>query len=68
VLDLNPNVAAWVKNEHLGFEIVYVFKGIVRKYRPYFLVHLKDGTMLVLEVKDQDSQENDTKREFPRLG
>jgi len=36
----------------------------VRKYRPDFLVRLKDGTMLVLEVKGQDSQENDTKRRF----
>jgi len=63
-LDRNPNVAAWVKNDHLGFEIVYIFKGVVRKYRPDFLIRLKNGTMLVLEVKGQDSQENKTKREF----
>ena len=63
-LDHNPNVAAWVKNDHLGFEILYVFKGVVRKYRPDFLIRLKDGTMLVLEVKGQDSQENQTKCEF----
>ena len=63
-LDRNKNVSAWVKNDHLGFEIVYVFKGVVRKYRPDFLFRLTDGVMLVLEVKGQDSQEDRTKREF----
>jgi type III restriction enzyme len=41
-----------------------VFKGVVRKYRPDFLVRLNAGTMLVLEVKGQDSAEDRTKREF----
>lgn len=63
-LDSNEHVAAWVKNDHLGFDIIYVFNGIVRKYRPDFLIRLVDGTMLVLEVKGQDSQENQTKRRF----
>lgn len=63
-LDHNDNVAAWAKNDHLGFEILYVFKGVVHKYRPDFLIRLKSGDMLVLEVKGQDSQESQTKREF----
>ncbi|MGH9398533.1 MAG: BPTD_3080 family restriction endonuclease [Terriglobia bacterium] len=63
-LDRNGNVTAWVKSDHVGFEILYVFNGVVRKYRPDFLIWLNDGTMLVLEVKGQDSQENKTKREF----
>ena len=61
-LDRHPDVAAWVKNDHLGFEIVYVFDGVVRKYRPDFLVRLTTGTMLVLEVKGQDSPQNQAKR------
>jgi type III restriction enzyme len=64
VLERDPRVAAWAKNDHLGFEIVYVFDGVVRKFRPDFLVRLRDGTMLVLEVKGQDSAQNRTKREF----
>jgi type III restriction enzyme len=64
VFDKNPNVSAWAKNDHLGFEVLYVFKGVVKKYRPDFLVRLNAGTMLVLEVKGQDSPENHTKREF----
>ena len=63
-LDHDKAVAAWVKNDHLGFEIVYVFQGVVRKYRPDFLIRLTNGRILVLEVKGQDSQENQTKREF----
>jgi type III restriction enzyme len=63
-LDRNKNVAAWAKNDHLGFEVLYVFQGIVKKFRPDFLIRLANGTMLVLEVKGQDSQENRTKREF----
>ena len=42
-LDHNPDVAAWVKNDHLGFEILYVYRGVVRKYRPDFLIRFKSG-------------------------
>jgi type III restriction enzyme len=61
-LDRHPGVSAWVKNDHLGFEVVYVFDGVVRKYRPDFLVRLESGAMLVLEVKGQDSPQNLAKR------
>jgi type III restriction enzyme len=57
-------VDAWVKNDHLGFEILYVYRGNVRKYRPDFLIRLADGTMLVLEVKGQDDDEQRAKRRF----
>ena len=63
-LDHNPNVDGWVKNDHLGFEVHYIFQGAVHKYRPDFLIRLTSGRMLVLEVKGQDSQENQTKRNF----
>jgi len=33
-LDRNQNVRAWVKNDHIGFEITYSFKGIIHKFRP----------------------------------
>lgn len=63
-LDRSPHVAAWVKNDHLGFEITYSFRGIIRKFRPDYLVRLANGKRLVLEVKGQDNQEQRTKREF----
>lgn len=63
-LDRNPNVEAWVKNDHLGFEIHYIFSGIVKKYRPDFIIRLKTGKVLILETKGQDTQQDKTKREF----
>ncbi len=64
VLDHSPEVAAWVKNDHLGFEVFYVYRGVVRKYRPDFLIRLKSGDMLVLETKGEDDEQNQTKRRF----
>jgi len=63
-LDHNKNVAAWVKNDHLGFEVLYVFEGIVHKYRPDFIIRLKNGSYFILETKGQDTQMDKTKRKF----
>ena len=62
--DRADEIAAWVKNDHLGFEVFYVHRGVVRKYRPDFLIRLSSGDMLVLEVKGQDSDRDQTKRQF----
>lgn len=40
-LELNKNVHAYVKNDHLGFTIPYVHKGRSHSYIPDFLVRLK---------------------------
>ena len=64
VLDHASEVAAWVKNDHLGFEVFYVHRGVVRKYRPDFLVRLTSGDILVLETKGQDTDRDRTKRMF----
>jgi len=63
-LDHNPHVAAWVKNDHLGFEILYIYKGVVRKYRPDFIIRLTNGVHLVLETKGQNTLQDQTKRQF----
>lgn len=63
-MDHNPEVEAWVKNDHLGFEIIYIYRGVVKKYRPDFLIRLKSGKILVLETKGQDNEQNQTKRRF----
>ena len=63
-LDHSGNVDAWVKNDHLGFEVLYVFKGVVHKYRPDFIIRLKTGDYLVLETKGQDTDQDKTKRTF----
>jgi type III restriction enzyme len=63
-LDNNSDVEAWVKNDHLGFEILYLYQGVIRKYRPDFIVRLKGGNYLVLEVKGEDTDRDRTKRNF----
>ena len=42
-LELNRNVEAYVKNDHLGFTIPYVHKGRSHSYIPDFLVRLEPG-------------------------
>jgi len=63
-LDQSEHVKAWAKNDHLGFEVWYVYRGVRKRFRPDFLIRLANGTMLILETKGQDSDENRTKRRF----
>jgi len=62
MLEKTPFVSAWVKNDPLGFEIIYVYRGVVRKYVPDFLIKLSNGKTLILEVKVQYSDQNREKR------
>jgi type III restriction enzyme len=63
-LDNSPLVERWAKNDHLGFEILYIDRGVVRKYRPDFLIRLTTGDMLILETKGQDDEQNRVKRRY----
>jgi len=64
ILDKSDYVFAWVKNDHIGFEIVYNYKGVIRKYWPDFLVKLTNGVFLILETKGKDDEINRIKRDF----
>jgi len=44
--------------------VLYVYRGVVRKYRPDFLVRLYDDEMLVLETKGQDTEQDKVKRRY----
>lgn len=63
-LDRNKSVAAWAKNDHLGFEIAYIFAGVFHKYRPDFLIRLVNGANLILEIKGEDTPQAQTKRRY----
>ncbi len=63
-LDRNTDVVSWAKNDHLGFVINYVYRGVIHKFYPDFLIKLSNGKMLILEVKGKDDQQNKTKREY----
>jgi len=60
-LDLSKHVEAWVKNDHLDFEITYRHQGIVRKYRPDFIVRLTNGVHLILETKGEEKPDDRAK-------
>jgi type III restriction enzyme len=60
--DTISTVQAWAKNDHLGFEIRYIFAGGVSKYRPDFLIRLRSGRALVLEVKGKNTPRDLAKR------
>lgn len=63
-LDKSALVVSFVKNDHLGFYILYNHKGVIRKYYPDFMTRLANGEYLILETKGVDSQQNQTKRDF----
>jgi type III restriction enzyme len=63
-LDDNSEIAAWVKNDHLNLEILYVFRGVMRKYRPDFLVRFKSGNLLVLKANGKDTEQDRRKLEL----
>jgi type III restriction enzyme len=53
LLGSHPAVAAWVKNDRLGLVIPYRKEGTPRKYLPDFVVALKSGGHLIVEIKGQ---------------
>jgi type III restriction enzyme len=62
LLETSDLVAAYAKNDHLGFQIYYLWNGARRRYIPDFLIRLTNGKTLVLEVKGEDSEQNRAKR------
>lgn len=63
-LERNHNIVSWVKNDHLGFVIKYIYNGVVHDYFPDFLIRLGNGVTLVLEIKGQDDEKNRVKRRY----
>ncbi len=63
-LDQNPHVEAWVKNDHLGFEVPYIHNGNRCRYLPDFIIRLKDKSHLILEVKGVKKDRDESKWEY----
>jgi type III restriction enzyme len=56
-IDTHPGVAAFVKNQGLGFGIPYLHEGDPHDYIPDFIVRLTNGVHLILEAKGHDPLE-----------
>lgn len=63
-LDNSKFVYSWVKNDHLGFVINYLFKGQHHRYYPDFLVKLKNGVTLVIETKGKETEKDKVKHKY----
>ncbi len=63
ILDQSSHVTAYAKNDHLGFQVWYLWNGVRRRFIPDFLVRLGNGKTLVLEIKGEDSEQNKAKRD-----
>ena len=57
---------AYAKNDHLGFQVHYLWNGSRRRFVPDFLVKLSNEKMLALEIKGEDSPQNKAKRDALR--
>lgn len=62
VFERSDKVLSYVKNDHLQFQIHYLWNGSRRRYLPDFLIRLSNGRTLVLEIKGIDSDQNRAKR------
>lgn len=62
LFETSPHVLSYVKNDHLGFQIHYMWNGSRRRFLPDFLVRLANGKTLVLEIKGVDDDQNRAKR------
>ncbi len=60
LIDRHPLVAAFVKNQGLGFSIPYVFNGETHEYVPDFIIRLKGKLPfhVILETKGYDERED----------
>jgi superfamily II DNA or RNA helicase len=63
LFDASDLVAAYAKNDHLGFQIHYLWGGSRKRFLPDFIIRLANGKNLVLEIKGEDSPMNAAKRE-----
>ncbi|MDY0269439.1 BPTD_3080 family restriction endonuclease [Trichloromonas sp.] len=62
LLESSDKVLAYAKNDHLGFQLHYLWNGSRRRFIPDFLIRLAGGKILVLEIKGEDSEQNRAKR------
>ncbi len=63
VFEKSCDVLAYAKNDHIGFQIQYLWAGSRRRFVPDFLVKYTNGKMLALEIKGTDSPQNKAKRD-----
>jgi type III restriction enzyme len=56
-----PQLVSWAKNDHLGFEIYYLWQGQTKTYFPDYLIKFDNNRHLILEVKGQERDQDKAK-------
>ena len=59
-------ISGYAKNDHLGLMIPYEYFGVEYNYVPDFLVKMQNGTMLLLEIKGQEDNQDKAKHDSAR--
>lgn len=59
--DRIPGLQAWVKNDHIGFEIKYLWQGQLHTYYPDHIIKFEDNRYILLEVKGQKIEQDKAK-------
>jgi type III restriction enzyme len=59
ILENNPVVKCYAKNERLDFKVKYEYMGVENSYEPDFLVRLANGITLIIEIKGYEVQNLD---------
>lgn len=65
-LEQSPYVDCYVRNDGMGFVISYDYLKLTHSYQPDFLVRLKNGTTLILEIKGMETEQDRAKHEAAR--
>ena len=63
---LQGAVSCYVRNDRLELNVPYEFHGQARAYEPDFVVRLRDGSHLLLEIKGAQQAETPAKHEAAR--
>lgn len=59
--DRIQSLISWAKNDHLGFEIYYIYQGQLKTYYPDFIINIESERYLILEVKGQKTDQDKSK-------
>ena len=65
-LEQSEVVAYYVRNDRLGFGIPYEYTGTSHSYEPDFIVRLKNGVHLILEIKGFETEQDRAKHTAAR--
>ena len=65
-LEISPHVQTYARNDHLELAIPYDYLGHQHRYYPDFIVRLKNGAHLLLEVKGLEDEQDRQKHQAAR--